>query len=641
MEKIYTTEINKNNHYEKETFSVFYNGKEIGYAFEDRYHYNTQNISYMAYVFKTDYNRFEYLGRDFKTYYAAKLAIIKYFEECVLTEASDFFIEKKSKFDVSLLTQGDSSEFYPTPNSLVGKMLRGIDWHGIETVLEPEAGKGDLVKGALKAYENNQRYSKELDIDCIEKDIYLQHILRGEGFRVIHDDFLTYNGKKKYDLILMNPPFSNADEHLLKALEVQKNGGSIVCIMNAETLRNPYTMRRQYLVDRLNEVNAKIEYLKHEFKKAERQSNVEIALVKVFIPYEEGESEFFSRLKKDSKNYEEEKQTCKELAPKDLIEQIVRYYDMEVEASLNLIREYNAMKPYILDSFDKNSTYKRAILTLTVGTDSNHLQELNVNQYLKAVRTKYWNELFSRREFTGKLTSNLQEKYMNMVKSLADYDFTLYNIERIYAEMNTEMIQGIKTSILNLFDRLSEKHSWYPECEKNIHYYSGWKTNKAHKVGKKVILPVNGMFSSYSRYDGPLDTYRVFQELSDIEKVFNYLTGNMNAECWLHNTIEAANKRGQTKNIECKYFTVTLYKKGTVHITFKDKDLVDTFNIFAARNKNWLPPCYGKKDYSEMTQEEKTVVVDFQGEEDYKKVMQNKEKFLYSIPEQLLLTEEV
>ena len=36
-----------------------------------------------------------------------------------------------------------NSEFYPTPEILVKKMLDGIDWRYIHTILEPSAGKGN------------------------------------------------------------------------------------------------------------------------------------------------------------------------------------------------------------------------------------------------------------------------------------------------------------------------------------------------------------------------------------------------------------------------------------------------------------------------------------------------------------------
>ena len=42
-----------------------------------------------------------------------------------------------------------------------------------------------------------------------------------------------------------------------------------------------------------------------------------------------------------------------------------------------------------------------------------------------------------------------------------------------------------------------------------------------------------------------------------------------------------------------------------------------------------MPPSYGKKVYKDMTQEEKAVVNEFEGEKEYQKVMNNKGYYLF------------
>lgn len=126
----------------------------------------------------------------------------------------------------------DEHEFYPTPRALLDKIFAGVKWSEIQTVLEPSAGKGDMASYIREQYRKTNY--QDPDIDCIEKDPTLARILKGEGFPVIHDDFLTFHTGKQYDLIAMNPPFSNGDEHLLKALDLQKHGGYIICILNAD-----------------------------------------------------------------------------------------------------------------------------------------------------------------------------------------------------------------------------------------------------------------------------------------------------------------------------------------------------------------------------------------------------------------------
>ena len=125
-----------------------------------------------------------------------------------------------------------NNEFYPTPRALLDKIFAGVKWSEIQTVLEPSAGKGDMASYFREQYRKTNY--QDPDIDCIEKDPTLARILKGEGFPVIHDDFLTFHTGKQYDLIAMNPPFSNGDEHLLKALDLQKHGGYIICILNAD-----------------------------------------------------------------------------------------------------------------------------------------------------------------------------------------------------------------------------------------------------------------------------------------------------------------------------------------------------------------------------------------------------------------------
>lgn len=85
----------------------------------------------------------------------------------------------------------DYKEFYPTPEELVNKMLDGVNLNYVKTVLEPSAGKGDIVQG-LKSHAKYQN----LDIDCVEINKDLRNCLKGAGYRVVGDDFLTYTTMK-------------------------------------------------------------------------------------------------------------------------------------------------------------------------------------------------------------------------------------------------------------------------------------------------------------------------------------------------------------------------------------------------------------------------------------------------------------
>src|SRR5699024_5766280 len=128
----------------------------------------------------------------------------------------------------------DNKDFYPTPyelfRKLIGNRLRLIGGR----ILEPSAGKGDMIKYILET-------NRHARVDAIENDSRLVNTLMGEGYSVVWDDFLTYETYKEYDYIIMNPPFSNGVDHVLKALELAENQLSrceIYAILNKETLNN-------------------------------------------------------------------------------------------------------------------------------------------------------------------------------------------------------------------------------------------------------------------------------------------------------------------------------------------------------------------------------------------------------------------
>lgn len=521
----------------------------------------------------------------------------------------------------------DYKELYPTPDDVIEKMLSGVDYNCAKTVLEPSAGKGNLAHGVrIRARVQYQT----IEIDCVEIDPDLRNLLKGAGERVIGDDFLSFKTMKQYDLILMNPPFSEGDKHLAKALQMQKNhGGAVIALVNAETIRNPYTNLRKEIVDVIDEAGGSVEYLRYAFAEAERQTDVEVALVKVQFPKPKRISSIMERIQK-AKEMEEPEVNSKEfLADNDFIKSIVDQYEMEVAAGVKLIEEYKALQPYILNDFKKKEAEYDfdCLLRLKVGD-----QEASVNGFVKSVRAKYWRALFSNPKFTGKLTSNVLDEFQSKVSELRDIEFSVFNILEIKWDMMRSVAQGVEQSIVDLFDKFCK--AWY--CDgmgTSIHYYNGWKTNSAYKVNKKAILRLDAFRNIRKEFDPIWSNYSLdggcLRKLYDMEKCFNFLdNGRTEDGAKMESILRSAKEHEQTKNIDLKYFTVTFYKKGTCHIIFKDDELLKKFNIFGAQHRGWLPPSYGKKTYEEMETEEQRVVDEFEGKEEYSKTMANSEFYL-------------
>ena len=552
---------------------------------------------------------------------------------------------------MNVINSINNDEFYPTPRSIIDKMLSGIDFKMIDSVLEPSAGDGRIVEIIKEKINHaNDRWNNDYkcDIDCIEIDTNLQYILKGKGFRIVHDDFLTYHTYKQYNLIVMNPPYSCGDQHLLKALQMQEqNGGIIVCLLNAETVKNTYTNSRKDLKQKLEKHSAKIEYIEDGFINAERQTDVEIALIRIDIPQHEKHSFIFEELRQEERtDYNEYTERDNNfLAQNDFIQSIVDQYNIEVKAGIRLINEWRAMKPSILKSF-KNDSYNKdnPILELRINEhdSSSYLNNLSINGYIKLVRYKYWEALFSNDKFMGLLTSNLREDYYNKVKDLVDYDFSVYNIQTIKLQMNISMVKGVEETILALFDKFSSTHSYY-DGGKNIWYYNGWKTNKAWKINKKVIVP--SYFCKSNSYNSSAWDWNGYRPtnfnggLEDIEKVFNYLDGGMTREVNLYHELHIAEVNGITNKIPLKFFNVSFYRKGTIHIQFINEQLLERFNIFGSRKKGWLPPSFGNKSYKDMNEEEKNVINEFCGEEKYANIVLNKDYYLAGFSNVLMIEE--
>lgn len=175
-----------------------------------------------------------------------------------------------------MTTPNDARDFYPTPGNLAFDMVFSVQdvHHGFRQlpapILEPSAGNGALARQLHqiagiyhddKTGEVRQEYkekAQKFDLDCIELSSDFRAVLKKDGFRVVHDDFMTFRPCKKYAAIVMNPPFSQGAAHLLRALEIMQDGGKIRCLLNAETIRNPYTNERKELVQKLDALHAEI-----------------------------------------------------------------------------------------------------------------------------------------------------------------------------------------------------------------------------------------------------------------------------------------------------------------------------------------------------------------------------------------------
>ena len=122
-------------------------------------------------------------------------------------------------------------------------------------------------------------------------------------------------------------------------------------------------------------------------------------------------------------------------------------------------------------------------------------------------------------------------------------------------------------------------------------------------------------------------------EYFDIDDKRVYLSLKRLSSSELKNTIENdITKRnhsiGVEDNLKSSFFeNIKYYKKGTLHLTFRDDDVLRKFNIIACKAKGWLPSDYGYKSYEDYTEKDRLIVDSFEGKESYKASMVSKPQF--------------
>lgn len=165
------------------------------------------------------------------------------------------------------------SNFIRTPEFVVDYMCReamkGLPLHKTVRILEPAAGDGAILRGIerhIAPHIGTEVMTYELD-PIMAGSIKTMFHFDGNGHQIaVCGDFLRaeFDGQAPFDLILMNPPFSETDKlpgagyswlFIRKALEVLETGGVLISVLPNHMLANSYKSREEILNSRVFRVN--------------------------------------------------------------------------------------------------------------------------------------------------------------------------------------------------------------------------------------------------------------------------------------------------------------------------------------------------------------------------------------------------
>ena len=486
-------------------------------------------------------------------------------------------------------------DFYPTPENVIDIILSYIDVQG-KTILEPSAGSGNIVDALTRASAK--------DVLACEKNEKLLHILKGNNnCKVIGTDFLNITADKisHIDAIIMNPPFSEGDKHILHAYNIAPGGAQIIALCNAETVSNLYSKTRRELKQLIKDFGS-FEDLGSCFNTSERQTDVHVTLINLNKPTEQGENEFEGFFME-----EEPDEQGEGIMPYNFIRDLVQRYITAVELFDKQLSIGNDMNNALSGYFKSGIAF--------VATEKGAVK--NRQDFQNDLKHSGWTYIFNKLRMNKFETAGLREDMNKFIEKQVSIPFTMKNIYRMLEIVIGTHGSRMNKALLEVFERATKHY------DENKYYVEGWKTNSHYLLNKKFILP-NMCYQDKRYYSGSkIETNYggYFNLIEDMLKALCYFTGQpfenyCNLDTFLrypykvydgdivlknaYDMTEAQNRLNELlpkypqayikvglpiygEWFEWGFFKCKCFKKGTIHFEFLDEKVWELVNTTVAR----------------------------------------------------------
>ena len=519
------------------------------------------------------------------------------------------------------------NQLYPTPEDVTDRMIAPWvgQWRGErdyltspkagDDILDPQAGNGAILKRIYERF-NRLHYDIKRDMYAVELDYQLRSVLTAEGFQVIGSDWIQYREPRKFSTIVSNPPFANGIDHFFKKLEHLAPGGRMACLLNAETVRNLCNDKRKFLLHRLCGFAAiptpisllsdpdprdvenvlgqledaeVIEFFGQCFKGSERTTDVEVVCIRIELPEAKAWEPDWSEgnFKRHGYTPNPEEFRANPLAQRSAIKTMVAKYEAAVRALIKRweieseIRYYLSGLPGLAMQCHSNSDLK---------IDSSFKEQ---HTELKAL---FWQDLFTLTDIGNRIGSKTKKEFQKFAIDQAKLEFSEHNIMEMLQIIMANIDQAMNDLVVYCFDKLIGHHI------DNKNFMEGWKTNSPDKIKKgKVIYPTRGMYDEWG-----WRKHYIPEFLDDLDKALCWVTGisldvvkSKNGTihqilCHHFDNIEANQCRHDHK-LYTHFFEMRVYKKGTVHLKFRDGQIAKDFQVKAAAHRKWI----GEQDNAE------------------------------------------
>jgi 16S rRNA A1518/A1519 N6-dimethyltransferase RsmA/KsgA/DIM1 with predicted DNA glycosylase/AP lyase activity len=466
-------------------------------------------------------------------------------------------------------------DFYPTPPEVAAEMLDCLDLRG-RVVLEPSAGSGNLVRECLAR--------GAVEVLWCEAESKLRSILRSIRSAMPAQgcsDFLRVDAAdvSHIDLVVMNPPFSADEAHILHAWEIAPPGCEIVALCNWNTIdgwrgnsltARPGTRLQQQL-SHLIESYGSSECLGECFTAAERPTKVSVGLVRLRKPGQRvsAADEFDGFFLGPDDIEAQGEGIIPYRRSRDIVNRYVeacRIYDEQVEAGTRLRT--------VLDGFFGQE------LGLQVTVEG---APVTRNRFRKDLQKAAWKHVFAEFLPAQLATSQLAKDINAFVEKQSRIPFTERNIYRMLQIVAGTQEQRVDRAVEQAIDSLTQ------HTAENRYGVEGWVTNSGYMLNRRFIrsylaeVSWSGRGVNVKSYGGQAD------EIQDLIKALCFITGRSYDEVG-QPTKPADGIFWPGDWYEWGFFRFKAHKKGTVHFEFKDREVWAAVNARYARIKGQVLP---------------------------------------------------
>jgi len=454
--------------------------------------------------------------------------------------------------------------FYPTPEGVAATMLDPLDLRG-RVVVEPSAGSGNLVRACL------ERGAAE--VLTVEPEPKLRAILASiSGSRLIGSDWLQVQAEQisHVDLIVMNPPFSADEAHILHAWQVAPPGCEIVALANWNTISGHYRGLQLQLAKLIEAYGSK-EDLGECFHTAERPTRVSVGLVRLTKPGSRPGADEFGGFFLGPDDIEAQGEgIIPYRRSRDIVNRYVeacRIFDEQVAAGVRLRN--------VLDGFFGKD------LGLQVTVEG---QAVTRNRFRKDLQKAAWKHVFDHLLPQRMATSQLAKDINRFVEDQSKIPFTERNIYRMLQIVAGTQDQRIDQAVEEAIDSLTRF------TKENRYGVEGWATNSGYMLNQRFIRPNMAELAYSDPRKVRLQTYGpAWDEIRDLIKALCFITGRAFEEVGTPERI-SENQYWPGDWYEWGFFLFRPYKKGTVHFEFQDPEVWAALNARYARIKGQVLP---------------------------------------------------